>query len=602
VEQGRYGQIPREQIEQIRQSTEIVDLIGRYVQLKASGQNFMGLCPFHSEKTPSFVVSPIRQNYHCYGCGVHGDVIRFIIEVEHYHFLEAVRYLADRCGIQLQQEKKGWQAGDGQNDLRSCLQQSFDFFRNSLLDSTQGSSIRNYIQKRDLSPYLIETFAIGFAPSGWTTLHKRLKQKQISIEVQESTGLIKKGEKGNYYDRLRNRLIFPIRDIQGRTLGFSGRAIENEEPKYLNPPETELYKKSSAFYGVYEAKDAIRKRQSAILVEGYLDVMRLHDKGWKEAIASCGTAVNEEHIKVLKRLGISNVFLLFDGDAAGIKAAEKSARLFLEKNVDSQIIELPDGLDPDDYFKSYGPDDFQQLMDRAKRDYEFLLHQSRKRLVGQGFEHQKKVIQDLLALTHGIEDPIKKELFFSKAADEFEIELSTLKRSAETKKSRNIKLVESPNQVGFGFNFPDADSPEVELIQYLLAQVQSIEVVRKYLKPEDFEDPQLSKLYARFLQLSDEEFVLLTPQDFPELFVEFSDLIMHLLQTGKRSKTDSFDHQMVENKIYRLKLEKISRSLQQEVLNTEQFKLLTIEKQKLRKQFSHLKEGKNRTLPMRRRN
>ncbi|MGK0289462.1 MAG: DNA primase, partial [bacterium] len=351
--------IPKEQIDLVTKQVDIVQLIQEYVHLKKSGQNFLGLCPFHQEKTPSFVVSAGKQNYNCYGCGAYGTALNFLMNLENYTFIEAVYKLAERAGVTLEVTKDSQQF-QAQNELEECLNKSNQFYVNNLKKSQENSAVSKYLEERKVLQKQIDSFQVGYALPEWRSLQTHLQKNSLSNEIQERCGLIKKGEKGNFYDRMRNRVIFPIRNISGKLLGFAGRAIGDEKPKYLNPPETELYKKSSTFYGIYEAQESIRKKSQLIIVEGYLDVIRLSEQGWHEALATCGTALTNGHIGFIQqRLRPQNIFLLFDGDQAGIKAAEKSVKLFLANNQDSRVVLLPDGFDPDDYFKQYTPKDFQ---------------------------------------------------------------------------------------------------------------------------------------------------------------------------------------------------------------------------------------------------
>ena len=585
----RFESFTREQIEEVRQRTDIVALIGTYVNLKSAGKNYLGLCPFHSEKTPSFVVSPHKQNFNCYGCGVHGDAISFIIEIEHYQFVEAVKYLAERSGVYLP-ARANQNDYSAQNEIRSCIQNCFDFFRHNLLQTSPDSFIQGYLKQREISSTAVNEFALGYIGEGWDNLYKILTQKGFSAKVQESLGIIKLGDKGNYYDRLRNRLVFPIRDIQGRVLGFAGRALGGNEAKYLNPPETLLYRKSSSFYGIYEAREKIRRNGEVILVEGYLDVIRLHEQGWHETIAACGTAINEEHVKTLKKYGISKITLLFDGDQAGKNAAEKTAKLFLTRELDSQIVILPEGLDPDDYFKKHSIQEFQKLINEASSDFEFLSKKARDRVDGLGINSQKKVIQELVSLTNEITDPIKKDLFFNKVAELYQIEKETLKRSVRQNQKQPVQEVVQYDNFEVETDF-DGNKTEVKLIQYLLNQVKSITKIRRFVKPEEFEYQSLAIFYTRLRQLSDEEFLLLTVQDFPELFVEHSALIMQLLQSGNRIKQSYYDPLHVDKLIYRFKLDKIDRDLHRYGLEPDQKMELEISKKKLRQQFKHLPQS-----------
>ena len=521
------GFISKEQKEQVLRATDIVQLIGNFVQLRASGKNFLGLCPFHQEKTPSFTVSPSHQSYKCYGCGTYGDSIRFVMDLENLKFFEAVQYLADRAGIILKLKKQNPKKVVEQSEIAKCLDTANRFFRRNLMQATSNSPIRKYIQHRLLIPELIQEFQLGYVKSGWTQLHDFLNQKGIKTKIQEDAGLIKKGDKGGYYDRLRDRLIFPIRDSQNRVIGFAGRIVGAGEPKYLNPPETDLYKKSSVFYGICEAHDQIRKKRRVIIVEGYLDVIRLHEYSFSETVATCGTALTPEHMNVLRRFNVNEIILLFDGDLAGLKAAERSARTFMENDIDSKVIVLPDNLDPDDYFRKHTKNEFQALLDTAKYDFEFVLDRAFQTSSNYGIEHQKSVIDEILQLSQNIKSDIKKDLLLSKIATVFRIDKKTLQNRTQ----KSIQKSESKPAAKIGstpIHFNRDDLSQVKLVQYLMTNPQCFKQVRNRLNPEDFNHKAISKLYSRFLLLNDAEFSTLKPQDFPDIFVDYAPLITSL--------------------------------------------------------------------------
>jgi DNA primase len=522
------GLISQEQKEQILKAVDIVQLISDYVLLKPSGKNYVGLCPFHQEKTPSFTVSPSYQNYKCYGCGESGDSIRFIMGIENLQFVEAVGFLAERSGILLDSSRKNRTFLPVKSEIDQCLELSFTFFRKNLKDATDSSTAKTYLHKRSISKEMVESFQLGFVEPGWQNLNRYLLDHSVSIETQEKAGLIKKGEKGGHYDRLRNRLIFPIRDKQNRLLGFAGRSIDNEEPKYLNPPETDLYKKSAVVYGIEKALNQIRRKRRAILVEGYLDVIRLHEFGWLESIAICGTAVTKEHIISLKNSGAEETILLFDGDSAGIKAAVRTARLFIENDLDSKVVVLPEAMDPDDYFKKYSNQDFQNLLDNAVYDFEFIITRTRQEFSSKGIKQRENLIKEVINLTRQIQSSIKKDLFLAKAAEIFQVDKKKLQQSLiHSELIRNTSP--SHYETSSPRRFEKEHLPEVRFLQYLMNHGQAITMARSEITQKEFIHDELSEVYARFLQLNDEEFKLLKAKEFPEFFVEFSEILMYLL-------------------------------------------------------------------------
>lgn len=533
------GLISKDQIESVLQATSLEGLISGYTALKKSGANLLGLCPFHSEKTPSFAVSPSKGTYHCFGCGVSGNAISFVIDIEHYSFVDAVEFLADRAGIPIQRDGSGTKT-NSYNEVRGCLDKAQGFYSGRLESAKSGSKLDLYLKARDLSPELIKAFELGWAPEGWTNLHDYLKQKDVPTKVQDSAGLVKMGEKKNWYDRLRDRLIFPIRDVQGRTLGFAGRILGDGEPKYLNPPETELYKKSSVFYGAFEARDAIRRKQKALVVEGYMDVIRLHEKGFDYAVAACGTALNVEHVKALKRLGVKEVELLFDGDKAGQTAAAKAARVFLENDLDGQVTVLPEGLDPDDFFKAYSSANLTELLEKSPYDYRYLLDLAYMEVKDKGIWQQKTKLEELVTLSQEIGSKLKRNLFLGQISKVFGLSLSELpvKRKAEIAQAaqRQATIVSLPSAT----DLSSAAVEERTLMQYLVSQPRSLGVVRDKVKVEDFGNLHFQELYQRFLNLETEEFQALSPLDLPEVFKEYSSVLMQLVQTGNRFSTESY--------------------------------------------------------------
>ncbi len=609
------GFISKDQKEQILKAVDIVQLISGYVQLKSSGKKFLGLCPFHQEKTPSFTVSPDYQNYKCYGCGEYGDAIRFMMEIENFEFREALQFLADRVGIEIKGLHQTKNESNVQSDIARCLQLTFDYYRNNLEKAPAGSPIRKYINNRQISEHAIDIFQLGYIGPGWTQLNDLLKSRKIDSLLQDKAGLVKKGEKGGYYDRMRDRLIFPIRDVQGRVLGFAGRSIGDGKPKYLNPPESDLYKKSSILYAVFEARNDIRKKRSAIVVEGYLDAIQLHEQSWSETVATCGTALTSEHVRILKRLGAESIFLLFDGDSAGIKAAEKSAELFLENDVDSRVVILPDGLDPDDYFKKYGRSDFKTLLDQARFDYEFVIDRAKGRTDGTGIEFQKKAVGEMLQIANRIPDQIKKELFLSKVASDFRINRSSLNQIARLGKTSVIPEQSSQDSLNVTVSFNKRELPEAKFLQYLIVHPQSITQARGHVNPDDFSRKDLSRLYMRFLELSDNEFICLKPQEFPEFFVEFNTLITYLLQyqieykgpsvSRKRDSGSEQDSEMVSlQKEYESQVSSFSekslmfliRRLKKRRKNTEIEKLYHSPSDKVRSSVIQLTEKRKRNI------
>jgi DNA primase len=362
------GRIPEETIEAIRSRVDVVDLVGRYVALKPAGRSFKGLCPFHSEKTPSFQVNPQLGIFHCFGCQAGGNVFAFLMRHDNLTFPEAVRALGRQCGIEVPEGDEGGEgAGQGRR-LREACNVAARLYREALR-SPAGTAARDYLARRGLDAEACARFGLGFAPDGWDTLARGLAAARVPADLAARAGLLAEGRNGGHYDRLRGRVIFPIHDVRGDAIAFGGRALPDAngrtpEPKYLNSPESPLFRKREAFYGMPHALEAIRRMGRAIVVEGYFDRIALVRAGLEEALATCGTALTEDHARQLRRR-TGCVVLLFDGDPAGARAVERSLALLLPEGLRVRAAELPAGEDPDTYLERHGPEALRRLVDEA---------------------------------------------------------------------------------------------------------------------------------------------------------------------------------------------------------------------------------------------
>ncbi len=400
------GRIPDATIQEIRDRADIVGLIGRYVELKQAGRNHKGLCPFHDEKTPSFNVNPDRGIFHCFGCEAGGDVIGFMMRYENLSFPEAVRSLAADLGIEVPEE--GGSAGrDESKGLFAALDLAQRCYREALT-SAGGRPGADYLRQRGLDPETIERFGLGFVPDRWDTVTSALRAAGISSEVGETAGLILARQKGDgHYDRLRGRITFPIRDVRGRVIGFGGRALSKEqEPKYLNTPETPVFRKRTSFYGFPQALEPIRRSGRVIICEGYFDAIALARAGMGEALATCGTALTPDHAKQLRRR-TTNVFLLFDGDAAGQKAMERAMAVLLPEGLRIRAVLLPDGQDPDDFLAARGADALRAVVERAPEALEVVL----RRAISMGCQtpaEKADAVRHVAPLVARVENPVER--------------------------------------------------------------------------------------------------------------------------------------------------------------------------------------------------
>lgn len=360
---------PQHIIRDVKDRLDIVQVVGRYVELKRAGRSWMGLCPFHGENAPSFNVSQERGFYHCFGCQAHGDVIRFVQEIENLSFGEAIRQLAEEAGIELpelkslsEQERKNLSEKDR---LFEATGVAMELFQKQLM-LPAASVARDYLARRGVSGEMIEAFRIGYAPEGWETLSTELAKRHFSHQILEKAGLILPGKRGGYYDRFRNRVVFPIIMQNNRVVGFGARALaDTEEAKYINSPESPIFSKSSCLYGYHLARTLINRRQRAVLVEGNLDVVMMHQFGFGETVATLGTALTESHLRLLKRM-TPNLIIIYDGDAAGQKAMFRSLELFLRNGINARAVVLPGGHDPDSFLLAEGADAMEHLIGNAR--------------------------------------------------------------------------------------------------------------------------------------------------------------------------------------------------------------------------------------------
>jgi DNA primase len=359
------SRIPAETLNAVRDRVDIVDLIGRHVGLKKAGRTWKGLCPFHHEKTPSFIVSPDRGTYHCFGCGEGGNAFGFLMKHDGLSFPEAVRSLAAEVGIEIPE----WGGGSERSVLDEVYRANklARAFYQAELRGPRGAAARAYLAQRGLGEEEVARYGIGFAPDAWDGLANALRREKISPELGERAGLLRARERGpGHYDLLRNRVVFPIEDARGRTIGFGGRALAKEqEPKYLNTPESPVYRKREAFYGFPAALEPLRERERAVIVEGYFDRIAMDRAGVGEAIATCGTALSEDHARALRRR-VRDVVMFFDGDEAGQRAMLRSLAVLLPVGLRVAAATLPGGLDPDEFLEAHGAEALRRLVSEAR--------------------------------------------------------------------------------------------------------------------------------------------------------------------------------------------------------------------------------------------
>jgi len=415
--------IPENKVEEIRSAANIVDVISEFVQLRKRGKNFLGLCPFHSEKTPSFTVSEDKQIFHCFGCHAGGNVFKFLMDYEKISFVESIEEVAKRCGITIEYE--GAEVSEKQS-LQEALYdintEAARYFSDNLLNHPEGEIGREYFQKRKIKQQSMRIFGLGYAFPGWEHFVNFAVQKKLNLEHAVSLGLIGSNNEGRLYDKFSGRIIFPIFSPNGRVVAFAGRIMEKKETaaKYLNSPESLIYVKGRTLYGLSHAKDDIRRLDKAILVEGYMDLISLYQSGIKNVVAVSGTALTEEQVQLLSRY-TKNVVLIFDADTAGIKASMRSIELLLRKDMEIKIATLPQGEDPDSYVNNFGREKFEEVIRKAQN---FLEYQS-SYYESQGmFEDASKAaeaIRDLVKPAALISDELKRSLLIKNISKKFNL-------------------------------------------------------------------------------------------------------------------------------------------------------------------------------------
>lgn len=424
------GKIPEHVIEQIRSQSDIVDVISDYMQLTKRGRNWFGLCPFHGEQTPSFSVSQDKQIFHCFGCGAGGNSITFVMDIEHVSFPDALVKLGQRAGIPLEMEvlsenrETSNPFSKKEEKMREAHSFAVEFYHHILMNTEDGEPALNYLLERGFTREQIETHQIGWALPNWDTLSILLERKGYELEEMAESGLIiQKESDGTYFDRFRGRIMFPIRDENGKSIAFSGRILNTdvEEAKYLNSPETPIFHKSQVLYNLDKARAAIRKSRQAILMEGFIDVLAANRAGVFNAVATMGTSLTPQHITKLKRL-VQQVTVCYDGDNAGFEAAKRAAQMLHDEQIKVEVAVLPNKLDPDEYIRTYGQEAFtNQIIEKPHAYIAFMMMHAKR---GKNFQFENdtlQYIQEVLETLKNNTSPTERDLYIRQLANETNI-------------------------------------------------------------------------------------------------------------------------------------------------------------------------------------
>jgi len=486
------ARIPEETIERIRNTADIYDVVAQYVDLIKKGRNYFGLCPFHSEKTPSFSVAPDKQIYHCFGCGTGGNVFSFIVEHEKVTFVEAVQQLGEKYGIQVQYE-----SGSASTEFFSSLYQAHhvaaELYHNTLYFD-RGKAALQYLHDRGLNDDVLKMYQIGFAPDSWDTLSNKVKPLDMKNDVYDKSGLFVKTKHG-WRDRFRSRIMFPIYHPSGKVIAFGGRIFNSDDPaKYLNSPETPLYRKSEVFYGLHKTRDAIRKFGTAVLVEGYTDFLQLVQVGVANVVALSGTALADQHAAQIRKFA-SKVYLAYDGDDAGINATLRAGYVLLQAGVEPLVIAVPPNQDPDDWVRNEGIGPFQEAMGAGIRL--LLFHLEKKDAQNLSGADRSQLVQDILGEIARISDGIIRDDLLKSLAQELrvdEVEIIRLFKQQSRRKGGS-----TPSSKQTAMNKPMFTSAfqkaQLEIIRTLAFHFDEVFlVVKSALDFELFDEPILKKI------------------------------------------------------------------------------------------------------------
>lgn len=594
--------IPQEKIDEIRSSINVVHYISQYLNLKKEGRNFKGLCPFHHEKTPSFIVSPEKQFYHCFGCGNGGNLFKFIMEYEKLSFVEAITKAADFAGIPLpKQDPKSEKEINITQQLYDINEAACSFFEKQLR-SEKNKSYLKYFLDRKLSERTIKNFRLSYAPDSYDALLNHLKGKNLDLIQAEQLGLIQQKQSGDgLYVKFRHRILFPFFNIAGKIIGFGGRKLrEEQQPKYLNSAESVIYKKGQTLYGLHHAIQAIREDDFIVLVEGYFDLLRLVDSGLKNVVASSGTALTEQQARLMGRYS-KNIFIAYDGDAAGIKAAIKNAQIAENQDLNTYIVPMPAGEDPDTFVLNFGIKEFRNLLKRKLLPIEFQIDNYLKENEDPSLEQKDQFINTVLTELIDFKNPVKSGLYVHHLAERMQVSETVLIGEINRLKKRKIRYKNS-----FKEDENVTPAPEIKImrgvhraeegiIELLLNGGDEVKsYVANHVTMDLFENEDYGELYGHIIHEIEE----LGKIDVHLLF-ENPDLneAQHRTLTKLTIDTDEKDMKFAIDCIFQLKkwlMEKNARDISQHIKaeqnSSESMMHYTVELNKVRKQIAQLQK------------
>jgi DNA primase len=559
--------IPPEKLEEIRSSSDIVDVISQHVRLKKRGKNFVGLCPFHQEKTPSFTVSAEKQVFHCFGCAKGGNVFTFVMEIEKVSFTEAVRSLADKAGITISFTEEDQQQQSEIETLYNVCRLAGLHFYNNLTKTDEGRTALEYYHNRAFSDETIRTFGLGYSLNSWDGFVNRAREEGLKRDDLLKAGLIRTREDGSDYDYFRGRAMFPIFTTTGRVVGFGARKMREDDPlgKYINSPETLIYNKSRILFGLFHSKDAVRSEDNALMVEGYADLISLYQAGIQNVVASSGTALTEEQVQLISRY-TKKLTLVYDADSAGSNATIRGMDIALAQDLDVSIVELPEGHDPDSFVRESGGKEFSKLLAQAVSFIDFKAKQYLRAGAFATPEGKTQAVRSIVQSIAKMKDELKRNFYIKEVATKYDIYESVLYREldrwvgnrsrpgaprteAEPRQQQNAQPAKG--QVSQQAN-KDAPVVERDILKLMLEnQAEMIGFIFSYITADDIADPQLKKIVELLLARIDElgpgnvtEFV--DELDDPALKGIVTDIVMSRYELSKKWERGEMEFEEVD--------------------------------------------------------
>ncbi len=509
-------------VEQIRQVASIVEIASQYTSLKKRGNRFIGLCPFHSEKTPSFTVDEDKQLYHCFGCGAGGDIFTLIMEKESLSFPEAVRYLAEKYNIELPQKKLSPKAQSMKEKLLKITSDALAFYKKNLFNTREGKKALEYLKTRGVSEDTIEKLKIGYAQNSWDSLVKFFKQKNTDIKFVEKTGLVMRRKDGQgFYDRFRGRIMFPILNVSGKAVAFGGRTLFNDKSKYMNSPDSPIYTKGQILYGLNLSKESIRERKQMILVEGYMDFLSLYQRGITNDAASLGTSLTENQAALAFRF-TRNIAIAYDPDDAGKKAACRAVSLCFSQGIKTQVICFPKGQDPDDYITKSGPEKFKSLVTESPSGLQFLIKEYTKDKNLDDPENKAQVTRHIWESIRNIKDTLVLGEYIKKTSESLSIEESEMRKIIKEKQTDTVR-----SQVNWFFN------AEKRLLQIIFNNGDIATKLFEHIEEEDYKGLKSEPIFQIFSEFfkkgqspSSSKIIELKEKIEPSLFSALTEILV----------------------------------------------------------------------------